>query len=91
MAANAAITSNIRVQARAWKRYPTGALRLKPDLIFDLGMHHGHDSEYYLKKGFRVVAVEANPLLARKASEWLADWIRAGMRLKKYGVSRSPN
>lgn len=51
---------------------------MKPDLIFDLGMHHGHDSEYYLKKGFRVVAVEANPLLARKSSERLADWIRAG-------------
>lgn len=53
-------------------------MRLKPDLIFDLGMHHGYDSEYYLKKGFRVVAVEANPLLARKAAERLADWVRAG-------------
>lgn len=30
-----------------------------PDLIYDLGMHHGLDTEYYLRKGFRVVALEA--------------------------------
>lgn len=41
---------------------------MNPDLIFDLGMHHGHDSEYYLKKGFQVVAVEANPLLCARAT-----------------------
>ena len=29
------------------------------DLIFDIGMHIGQDTEVYLKKGFRVVAVEA--------------------------------
>ena len=31
-----------------------------PDLIFDVGAHNGDDSFYYLSKGFRVVAVEAN-------------------------------
>lgn len=36
-------------------------------LIFDLGLHNGSDTEFYLKKGFRVLAVEANPLLARAA------------------------
>lgn len=30
-------------------------------LIFDIGCHTGQDSDFYLKKGFRVVAVEANP------------------------------
>lgn len=30
-------------------------------LIFDVGMHKGEDTDYYLKKGFRVVAFEANP------------------------------
>lgn len=34
------------------------------DLIFDFGMHNGNDSDYYLKKGFRVVAIEANPTLS---------------------------
>lgn len=38
-------------------------------LIFDIGMNNGNDTEYYLSKGFRVVAVEANPLLAAKGRE----------------------
>ena len=29
------------------------------NLIYDLGSHNGQDSEFYLKKGFTVVAVEA--------------------------------
>jgi FkbM family methyltransferase len=33
------------------------------NLIYDLGAHSGQDSEFYLKKGFAVVAVEANPTL----------------------------
>ena len=33
------------------------------NLIYDLGSHNGQDSEFYLKKGFTVVAVEANPEL----------------------------
>jgi FkbM family methyltransferase len=31
------------------------------DLIFDVGLHRGEDSAYYLSKGYRVVAFEANP------------------------------
>ena len=34
------------------------------DLIFDVGTHKGQDSDFYLKLGYRVVAVEANPALA---------------------------
>jgi FkbM family methyltransferase len=33
------------------------------NLIFDVGCHRGEDSRFYLRKGFRVVAVEANPAL----------------------------
>jgi len=32
-------------------------------MIFDLGFHKGEDTKLYLKKGFKVVAVEANPFL----------------------------
>ena len=32
-----------------------------PNLIFDVGLHRGQDSDFYLKKGFRVVAFEADP------------------------------
>lgn len=31
------------------------------NLIFDIGLHHGQDTDFYLKKGFRVVAFEADP------------------------------
>jgi len=34
------------------------------NLIFDLGAHTGIDAAHYLSRGFRVVAVEANPELA---------------------------
>ncbi|HEY2153260.1 MAG TPA: FkbM family methyltransferase [Vicinamibacterales bacterium] len=34
------------------------------DLIFDIGANNGDDTAYYLREGFRVVAVEANPVLA---------------------------
>jgi FkbM family methyltransferase len=34
------------------------------DLVFDLGLHKGEDTAFYLKKGYRVVAIEADPDLA---------------------------
>jgi FkbM family methyltransferase len=45
-------------------------------LIYDVGMHTGEDTAFYLKKGFRVVAVEANPVLCEKAATRFADAIR---------------
>jgi len=37
---------------------------LHRDLIFDVGAHKGEDTEFYLKKGYNVVAFEADPELA---------------------------
>src|SRR5262245_60932409 len=34
---------------------------VNPRLIYDVGLHLGEDTDYYLKKGFDVVAFEANP------------------------------
>ncbi len=39
------------------------------DLVFDIGMHNGDDTAYYLAGGHDVVAVEANPLLCEAAQE----------------------
>ena len=47
------------------------------NLIFDLGMHRGLDTKFYLDKGFRVVALEANPVLASKVAEWLAPYVES--------------
>ena len=44
-------------------------------LIYDIGMHDGKDSEFYLLKGFRVVAVEADPELCRTAGERLHEFV----------------
>lgn len=39
---------------------------LVEDLIFDVGMHPGQDTDDYLAKGYRAIAFEANPGLARE-------------------------
>jgi FkbM family methyltransferase len=53
-------------------------LMLNDDLVFDLGLHHGNDTDFYLRKGFRVVAVEANPQLCVRARRRFAAEIDAG-------------
>src|ERR1017187_5025663 len=48
------------------------------DLIFDIGMHNGDDTAYYLASGYDVVAVEANPEFCAAARERSAAEIAAG-------------
>ena len=48
---------------------------MERDLIYDVGMYDGTDTDFYLKKGFRVVAIEANPELVRRARQRFADAI----------------
>jgi FkbM family methyltransferase len=43
------------------------------DLIYDVGLHKGEDTEFYLKKGFRVIAFEANPDLIRHCAKKFAQ------------------
>jgi FkbM family methyltransferase len=38
-----------------------GSTPKQKNLIYDVGMHRGQDTDYYLKRGFSVVAFEANP------------------------------
>jgi FkbM family methyltransferase len=46
--------------------------------IFDIGLHEGCDTEFYLRKGFRVIALEANPQLAAVVASRLAEDVAAG-------------
>jgi FkbM family methyltransferase len=39
------------------------------DLVFDIGLHNGDDSAYYLHLGYRVVGLEANPLLTAQCTQ----------------------
>ena len=45
------------------------------DLIYDIGMHKGEDAEFYLLKGFRVVAIEADPDLVESCKDRLEKFI----------------
>ena len=47
-------------------------------LIYDIGAYQGEDSEFYLLKGFRVVAVEADPDLCRVMSDRLSQFVATG-------------
>lgn len=54
------------------------AARESHGLIFDVGANNGADSAFYLRKGFRVVAVEPNPELCALMRDSLADYVADG-------------
>jgi FkbM family methyltransferase len=47
-------------------------------IIFDVGLHKGEDTEYYLTRGFRVVAIEADPDLVSFCKTKFKKFIDAG-------------
>lgn len=47
-------------------------------LIYDIGAHEGDDTAWYLKMGYRVVAVEANPVLANKLQSKFGEAVNNG-------------
>lgn len=48
------------------------------DLIYDIGMHKGEDTDYYLKKGFRVIGFEADPDLIPYCKRRFGEAIAGG-------------
>jgi FkbM family methyltransferase len=50
----------------------------RDDLIFDVGMHKGADTDYYLKKGFRVIGFEAVPDLVDHCRLRFSDAVDSG-------------
>jgi FkbM family methyltransferase len=61
-----------------------------PELIYDVGLHDGSDTAYYLQLGFRVVAVEANTNLANAAAQRFASEIASGqLDIVNVGISAS--
>jgi len=53
------------------------ALKQK-ELIYDVGMHKGEDTDYYLKKGFKVIGFEADPDLLRHCRNRFLKEIESG-------------
>jgi FkbM family methyltransferase len=59
-------------------------------LIYDIGMHEGEDSICYLKKGYNVLAIEANPFLVEKATKKFDSYIRSGqLTIRNLGIAQS--
>jgi len=56
------------------------------DLIYDLGMHQGEDTRFYLAKGFRVVAFEADPDLVAQCEERFAAELSTGQLIIEAGA-----
>jgi FkbM family methyltransferase len=67
------VTRALRQQARYDPPRPgptRSAAKTPPDAIaYDVGANNGDDVEYYLRKGMKVVAIEANPALAQRICE----------------------
>ncbi len=62
---------------------------METDLIYDVGAHQGEDTDFYLKKGFRVVGIEANATLHRLVSEKFAGHEQSG-RLRLLNIAVAP-
>jgi FkbM family methyltransferase len=59
--------------------------------IFDVGMNNGDDSAHYLSNGYRVIAIEANPLLVELGRRRFREEIAAGqMVIEAVGVCERP-
>lgn len=48
-------------------------------MIMDVGMHLGEDTQFYLDKGFRVVAIEAHPQFLAENRIKFRDYIEKGL------------
>ncbi|HWG08698.1 MAG TPA: hypothetical protein VN672_06790 [Solirubrobacteraceae bacterium] len=57
---------------------PADEPALVTDLVYDVGAHKGEDAAYYLAKGYRVLAFEANAELVRGCADRFAQEIAEG-------------
>ena len=48
------------------------------DLVYDVGAHKGEDTSYYLKIGYKVVAIEANPELVEQLNINFRQYVENG-------------
>lgn len=51
---------------------------IQEELIFDIGFHKGEDTGHYLEQGFKVIAIDANPLLCQQGESSFAQAIASG-------------
>jgi FkbM family methyltransferase len=67
-------------------------MMIEADLIYDIGAHTGDDTAWYLQQGYRVLAVEANPLLAKELEMNFNAAIKAGkLTVLNMAVAKNDN
>ena len=60
-------------------------------LVYDVGMHNGDDTSQYLRRGCKVVAIEANPHLCERNRKRFSNEIAGGdLVMLNVGVTRQP-
>jgi FkbM family methyltransferase len=60
-------------------------------IAYDVGMNNGDDSDYYLKKGYNVVGIDANPIVCEQAARRFDVGIKAGrITILNLGVGSQP-
>lgn len=61
------------------------------DLIYDVGMNNGDDTAYYLHRGYRVVAIDADPQACDKARLRFQDEVSRGrLTILNVGIAAEP-
>ncbi|MBN2087409.1 FkbM family methyltransferase [Candidatus Peregrinibacteria bacterium] len=65
---------------------------MKNELIFDVGMHDGQDTAFYLKMGFRVISIDANPDFINLAQKKFKEYIDNGQLIVlNYAITEKDN
>jgi FkbM family methyltransferase len=73
------------------RRVAAKNVRVDAGLIFDVGAANGDDTAHYVSRGFRVVAVEANPVVAARLVERFAAEIAAStVTVEQVGIWAVP-
>lgn len=63
---------------------------MEKKLIFDIGAHTGKDTQFYLRKGFRVVAIEAyGPHAQHIRSQLAEDILQGNLAIEEVGIGQS--
>jgi FkbM family methyltransferase len=71
---------------------PGGQLISGRPIVFDIGMHNGEDTAYYLAKGFCVVSVDANPMLCAAVARRYRDEVTSGrLVILNVGIGKDSN
>lgn len=61
------------------------------DLIYDVGMNNGDDTAYYLHRGYRVVAIDADPQACEGARQRFKDELDRGrLTILNAGIAAEP-